>query len=329
MQVKSTAAPAGDHAVMRKIALEHIPVNRELHAFPRVVIVEIVAGCNLACIMCPEKAMTRPRGIMDLALFRRIAAQVAAADPATELWAPIMGEVFLYRDRVFDYLDAAREAGLTNVNLNTNLVLFRPEWIGRLARSRLARIVVGLDAATQETYRRIRVDANPRRKGNHARVEANIAALLEAKAAGRLPDLEVVLQFIVQEENAHEEEAFRRRWEGSGAALKIRHKLGWGTAVRADALDLASTERVIPCPWLMRTMSIHWTGQVAQCDAMWSGDEYLGDLRCETIGEVWQGELLRRRLRHLASDFDFDPCRDCGDWQCGRSESVAAAAPAP
>lgn len=307
---------------MREIALQHIPVNRELHPFPRVVIVEIVAGCNLACIMCPEKTMTRSRGIMDLGLFRRIVEEIAAADPAIELWAPIMGEVFMYRDRVFDYIDCAKDAGLTNVNVNTNLVLFRPIWMERLARSRLDRLVVGLDAVTEDTYRKIRVDANPRRKGNFARVQQNIDALLEAKAAGRLPHLEIVLQFIVQEENAHEEEAFRRRWAGSGAVLKIRHKLGWGTAVTAEALDLASEERVVPCPWLMRTMSIHWTGEVAQCDAMWSGREYVGDLNRETIREVWLGELLVRRRRHLECDFDFDPCRDCGDWQCGRSEIV-------
>jgi hypothetical protein len=55
------------------------------------------------------------------------------------------------------------------------------------------------------------------------------------------------------------------------------------------ALEPTPEERVVPCPWL------------------------------------WMGELRARRERHLRCDFDFDPCRDCGDWQCGRSEIVAPA----
>lgn len=310
---------------MRQVALESIPVNRDLLGFPRVVIVEIVAGCNLACIMCPEKDMTRPRGIMDPDLFRRLVDEIADADPRTEVWAPIMGEVFMHRDKVFTYFEYAASRGLTNVNLNTNLVLFRPEWMDQLERSRLNRLTIGLDATTEETYRRIRIDKNPRRKGNFKRVEDNVRALLAAKAAGRLRDLDIVLQFIVQEANAHEEELFKEKWAGSGAKLKIRHKLGWGTAIAAENLVLGPEERSIPCPWLMRTMSIHWTGHVAQCDAMWSGREYVGDLNRQSIREIWMGELEKRRMRHLRNDFEFEPCRDCRDWQCGLSEIIAPA----
>jgi radical SAM protein with 4Fe4S-binding SPASM domain len=70
----------------------------------------------------------------------------------------------------------------------------------------------------------------------------------------------------------------------------------------------------------MRTMSIHWTGQVAQCDAEWNGERYVGDLNKQTIREVWMDQLLQKRQRHLRNDFDMQPCRDCKDWQCGLSE---------
>ena len=299
---------------MRPVSIDSVPVNRTLYDFPRAVIVEIVAGCNLRCVMCPQARLTRPRGVMDLALFGRIADEIAAADPGTELWAPIMGEVFTQGDRVFDFIDRARFSGCRRVHLNTNLVLFREEQVARLAASPPDSLVVGLDAATRATYDRIRVG------GDFDRVERSVEALLAAKRDGALPRTEIVLQFIVQEANANEEEAFKTRWMGSGAALKIRHRLGWGTGVSAAALDIPPRMRNVPCPWLMRTMSVHWTGEVAQCDAMWDGGEYVGDLRNRTIREVWQDRLLTLRRRHLANDFEFDPCRTCSDWQCGRSE---------
>lgn len=300
---------------MKPVGIESIPVNRTLHPFPKVVIFEIVCGCNLRCVMCPQPKLTRPKGVMDLELYQRLTREVAANDPDTEVWATIMGEVFVHGDLVFDYLQfAKRQAGLKKVYLNTNLVLFRPEWIDRVAASGLDKITVGLDAATEETYNKIRVG------GDFRAVESNILALLEAKAQGRLPNLEIILQFIVQDENQHEEELFKQKWTGRGVTIKVRQKLGWGLGVEADNLAIPDRERTIPCPWLMRTMSIHWTGQVAQCDAEWNGDRYVGDLNRQTIKEVWLDQLLVKRQRHLANDFDMDPCRDCKDWQCGRAE---------
>lgn len=300
---------------MKPVVIESIPVNRVLHPFPKVVIFEIVCGCNLSCIMCPQPKMTRKKGLMDLQLYKRLTKEVAQHDAETEVWATIMGEVFVHGDRIFDYLHFAKhEAGLKKLYLNSNLVLFREEWIGRLAESGLDKITVGLDAATESTYNQVRVG------GDFQAVERNILSLLDAKSRGLLPKLEIILQFIVQDENQHEEQLFKQKWSGRGVTVKIRQKLGWGTGVPAENLAIPNHERTVPCPWLMRTMSIHWTGQVAQCDAEWNGDRYVGDLNRQTIKEVWMDQLLAKRTRHLANDFDFEPCRNCKDWQCGRAE---------
>jgi radical SAM protein with 4Fe4S-binding SPASM domain len=300
---------------MKPVGIEAVPVNRELHSFPKVVIFEIVCGCNLRCVMCPEKQLTRKKGVMSFDLFRMAVTEIANTAPDTEVWATIMGEVFLHRTRVFEYIRfAKRDAHLQKFFLNSNLVLFQEDYMDLLAESGLDKLTVGLDAATAETYNRIRVG------GDFERVEKNIEAILSAKARGQLPSLELVLQFIVQDLNGHEEELFKQKWAGRGATLKVRQQLGWGTAVDAPALKIANEDRTVPCPWLMRTMSIHWTGHVAQCDAEWNGDRYVGDLNRQTIKEVWLDQLLTTRKRHLANDFDYEPCRDCHDWQCGRSE---------
>jgi radical SAM protein with 4Fe4S-binding SPASM domain len=300
---------------MKTVGIEAVPVNRELHPFPKVVIFEIVCGCNLRCVMCPEPQLTRRKGIMDLDLYKKAVSEIAVTAPATEVWATIMGEVFVHKARVFEYLRfAKREAGLEKVYLNSNLVLFREEYLDALADCGLDKLTVGLDAATAETYNRIRVG------GDFSRVEQNIEAILAAKESGRLPNLELILQFIIQDANEHEEELFKQKWAGRGATLKVRQRLGWGTAVDAPALKIAAEERNVPCPWLMRTMSIHWTGQVAQCDAEWNGERYVGDLNHQTIQAVWLDQLLTTRKRHLVNDFDYEPCRDCHDWQCGRAE---------
>ena len=45
----------------------------------------------------------------------------------------------------------------------------------------------------------------------------------------------------------------------------------------------------------MRTMSIHWTGQVAQCDAMWDGGAYVGDLKRQSYAlKLAYGRFFRK-----------------------------------
>ena len=308
---------------MRHVSIETIPVITEHLPFPKVIIFEIMAGCNLKCIMCPESQLPRPRGRMEMALFRKIVDEIAATNPSTEVWAPIMGEVFLLGDDIFDYVRYAKDAGLKNVYLNSKLVLFEPSMIRRLGESRLDKLTVGLDAVTSTTYERIRIDKNPRHRTNFATVEKNIEALIAARNCGALGALEIVLQFIVQDENAHEEDLFKKKWQNRGVTLKIRQKLGWGTAICAENLDLPNDDgRRVPCPWLMRTMSIHNTGRVAQCDALWDGRFYAGDLNSQSVKEVWDGELRRLRQNHLDRNFEADPCCDCKDWQCGLSEII-------
>jgi len=299
---------------MRNVTIEAIPDNRTLHAFPKVIVFEIVAGCNLRCIMCPYSKMTRPKGLMSLDLYRRCVEEIAKEDPATEVWATIMGEVFTHGERVFDYVEQAKRAGLQKVFLNSNMVLFEPSMLDRLEQSGLDKLSVSLDAATRATYDEIRVG------GDFDRAERNVRFLLDAKARGRIPNVEIVVQFIVQSRNEHEEELFKQKWLGTGATLKIRHPLGWGTGVEAPHLCLPQSVRNKPCPWLMRTMSVHWTGQVVQCDAEWNGERIVGDLNRQSIRDVGLGELLQKRRRHINNDFDMEPCRNCNDWQCGLSD---------
>lgn len=81
----------------------------------------------------------------------------------------------------------------------------------------------------------------------------------------------MIIQFIVMEEIEHEVEAFQRHWLSKNAVVKVRPNLAWGTGVTAANLNLPESERTFPCPWLTRTVSIHWTGKLAQCDADFEG----------------------------------------------------------
>lgn len=283
--------------------------------FPQDIIVEANGFCNLRCIMCPYPVLKRPKGEMKFELFKKIVDEVAEGSPGSRLWLAIMGEPLLLGDRVIRMMAYAKEQGLAEVILNTNANFMTPELIPKLIDSGLDKIILSLDAISAETYDRIRIG------GNFSKVMDNIHAFLAIKSSRNLSKPELVAQFIVMDENEHETERFKEYWLSQGVIVKIRPKLGWGHGVRAENLEALREEvpRDFACPWLTRTVSIHWDGTFSQCDADHEGTYSPGNLRTQTIKEVWDGELAQRRQRHWNLDFDFDPCRDCNDWLAGRS----------
>ena len=38
-----------------------------------------------------------------------------------------------------------------------------------------------------------------------------------------------------------------------------------------------------------------------------------------TIKEIWETELAERREKHWNNDFSHELCKECKDWQAGRS----------
>ena len=288
------------------------------YTYPTVVIIETINKCNLNCVMCPQDKMTRPTGSMQEHIYHKIIDDVAIHSPHdTQIWLAIMGEVLLLKNKAIDYIRYAVDSGIRDVNLNTNLVVADEQLCKDLVSTGLNKIIVGMDAASEETYRKVRVG------GDFTRLLDNINFLIQAKeeAKSNIPD--IVLQFIVQDENEHEVELFKELFSKKPVSLKIRPKLGWGgEGVDAPDLSIEGNERDYPCPWLNRTMSIHVTGQVAQCDAAWNGKYYHGDINFQSIAEIWNGRLAKIRERHWQKDFDFEPCKTCDDWQCGLSDWI-------
>lgn len=293
------------------------------HDFPTDILVETSAHCNLACTMCPQDQLTRPKGRMTAELWRKIVDEVAAESPTTTIWPALMGEPLLQAPEIFRWYRYAKDQGVGRIAVNSNLNLLRPEHVEPLVMSGIDQVVVGLDASTPETYATVRVN------GDFETVRRNVTQLVETRERLGMKTPGVVLQFIVMDENETEEEAFVSYWQGTGLPLdlKIKPRTGWGGAVDVwtGMLDGRQPDRM-PCTWLLRQMTILWDGQVPQCDGDWNGKTNFGNVGTHSITEIWNGPLARIRKRHFDGDYGFDPCRQCEDWSAGLSRTVRCGA---
>ena len=279
------------------------------YSFPLLIIVEPTNICNLSCIMCPSSIQSRERGVMSFETWKKIVDEVSEKSPESTIWPAIMGESLTVGGPFLEMLEYSYKKGV-KVILNTNAVLFNNELIDKILSFNLQEIIVGIDAAKPETYNRIR------RGGDFKGVVNNVLELLKRNKG----KTRITVQLIEQEANSSEIEDFKGFWLAKGAVVKIRPRLGWGVGVESPNLILGQDERIGSCPWLIRTVSIHWNGKVVQCDADWDQKCVAGDLSVSTLEEIWNGELAKRRQKHRDNDFEFEPCKDCNDWQAGLSD---------
>lgn len=285
--------------------------------FPRKFAVEICADCNLRCTMCHHPQMRRAKGVMPMALWSRLAGQVAAIAPRTECWFSFCGEPLLEPELLVNMLRHGKSLGLASLNVNTNGLLLTEPVAVSLLESGADLIVIGIDGFTKATYEAARVGSD--RDVVYANVE-RLLALRRKQVDG--PEIQV--QFIAMADNAHEMQPFCDYWLQRGATLKVRNQLSWGGKFQT-LLAVPAADR-IPCPWALTMMHVFWDGRVPRCPGDTEGEEGVGNAWDEPLSELW-ARLGGYRELHLQHRFDELPprCLACTDWMTGAAQRIRPA----
>ena len=310
---------------MYKFTYEEVKKNIEKHLkrvkvdgnlpFPNTVLLDTCPFCNLHCSFCPHDRTTRPKAFMDWQLYKKIIDEIAEKNPYVHVYMVFSGEGLIMKD-LPERIKYAKEKGLKRVILNTNSVLMTKEWAERLVKAGLDVLYPAVDGITQETYGKIRIG------GDLKKAIQGVLNYREALQKYGRSDQKMYVQFVETEENVHEEEELIRFWHEKGIPVKLRPQTSWGGKVRADHLKLFP-ER-LPCYWALTTMVIINNGDVSLCAVDIDCEYNKGNVRKESIENVWNGELKEFRELHLKGMWDKLPelCRNCRDWQAAYADYV-------
>lgn len=289
--------------------------------FPVVILIDNCNACNLRCSMCDHKNMKKYRKVqlMDMSLYKKLIDEIAIKNPTARVWEIFFGEPFMCRDMA-KRIGYAKEKGLKDVVLNSNGVMMSEKRARAVIEAGLDAMCVGIDAATAETYSKIRVG------GNFGRAVENVLKYRDLLNKYGNDSQKLFVQFVVSDINECEVESFKSFWKERGVNVKIRPKVSWAGLV--DATNLSENEQVLrePCYWLMRTINICADGLVALCSVDVHCRVKCGDVNTQTIKEVWQGRLKQYRRMHREERFHElpDMCRGCADWQSAYADFVLA-----
>ncbi len=165
--------------------------------YPLIAQVEPTNFCNLSCPLCLTTSVTpsRLRSIMPFETFKKLIDEVGDYLLLIVLWN--WGEPFLNPD-IFRMIKYAKSKNII-IHCSTNgNVRFNEKMTEELLDSGLDTLIVAVDGATEETYRKYR------KGGSLQKVLTNIRTIVNAKKRKGIETPRLNLRFVVMRQNERE-----------------------------------------------------------------------------------------------------------------------------
>ncbi len=287
-----------------KLTRDYLLRKTEISAYPSVLGIETTGRCNLDCIMCPRREMTRQTGDMDISLFERIIDDISGR--VEFVWLQDYGEPLLNKN-IFRMIEYAKKRGLST-GISTNATALTGEAAENILASGLDYIIFAFDGATRETYEKIRKGAD------YTVVKQNINRFIGKKMKYNAR-IFTVIQCIYMEETEKEINDFIRTWNIKGVdGTRIRQLTYSGNRGK-----FKNTLHGRPCYWLWSDPHIKWDGTVVPCCQDVNAVYPLGSITNESLSALWNSEgMVRLREKHISGKQNEIPlCKDCNMYQPG------------
>ncbi len=267
--------------------------------------VETTSLCQLDCIRCPRREMTRGHGSMTVEQFGVIMEKLGGC--AYKLWMHLFGDPLL-TPGLPEMIGLAKAAGIDNVGMSTNALALSPETGRALCRAGVDTLILSLDATTQDVYNIVRAG------GKLDKAVENCERLLMLPERKSIRNL--VIQFIEMPENKHQAADFIKRWSGKGARVHIKKMDSWASHFE-DVLDKDSPQKDRqPCDKLWTTLSIDWHGDATICCRDFDLKTKIGNIFTDPVESIWNGPEIRAIRRSMVQN-DYGSlalCGPCPEW---------------
>ena len=264
--------------------------------WPDIIQIESTNLCNAKCVFCPRDEMHRRQGVMDFDLYRKVVDEAATLG-ITHVREHNYGEPFLDKQLV-EKVRYAKSKGIAEVGMISNGSLITEEIARGMIDAGLDAINISVDAAGKEVFESTRIHLN------YDNVIDNIRTLVRLRNESKRTHPKLILSFVRQD-NSADEQAFIAEWSKVADKIHITDLHNW-----AGTLNAKSNVQ-FPCYRLWLTFTVLWDGRVSMCCADFDGRHIFGDLRTQTIADVWNSPLYRAARREHLESGGPGICRTC------------------
>ncbi|MFB2833815.1 radical SAM/SPASM domain-containing protein [Floridanema evergladense] len=271
---------------------------------------EITAACDSRCIHCPRLDMDRPMRPMNFDLFKKL------IDEAAEMKIPYLcpngyGEI-LTIPNLGDYLEyiSSKEYKF-KVIINTNAHRLFEDKIELFIKHKIHLLNICIDGATAETAQSIRIGLKT------PQIEENIHNVMAIRKQRHLNFPQIRVAMVIIPQNEHEVEQFSQKWKG------VVDFVGFsGFSNRLGSLNNKFNvgefgNNTPACVLPFKDMNIWADGRAVLCCEDWNQENVVGDLKTQSLKEIWHGPELTeaRRLHIQGQGAQLEICKNCNLWR--------------
>lgn len=282
--------------------------------FPNRITIELTNRCNVSCTFCHRNKFPMKLGDMEEELFYKIVDEAALHLPVT-LVVFLRGESLLY-PKLISFIKYAKEKGLGPIQLASNGLRLNQDMAEALLESEVDFISFSLDTIDKEIYEKSRLT------GDLDKSMKNVAYFgkrcRERKEQGKFaPTLQV--STIDLDIYRPRQKEFVEYWKQYVDVVRVYYEhdeKGHLVNPKVQEELILNSERK-PCRKVFTDMIIYWDGQIALCCYDWNEQLDFGDIRKNSLQEIWNGEKYERiRRMHLNNAIEDDVlCKDCHHWK--------------
>ncbi len=284
---------------------------------PLGLICETVNICNSDCVFCPYGIQTRKFGTMDPELFTEVCRQYVAMGGGRMSLTPVVGDVLLDKELAGRIEMLRRYGHAIQPSVTTNLYALdrhSDEVISELLET-MIRMNVSVYGITQEENEAIIRRKHFKKLPEQAK---RLAELWErsSRRCSMWVSFRNLYEYPFETLREYVAENFGHgEWFTGGATARY---FNWGGAMSGslpgDAQFLPASENQHTCTMLPFAMQVYWDGRVSACcccDYDAGKDLALGDVRQQTLTEIYNSEANRQLWADQESGKMQGICRNC------------------
>ncbi len=283
-------------------------IKQRYLTFPKRVQIETTSYCNAKCVMCPQSIMPRRNQHMQEELFEKIINELSVyRDKLKVLSLHFLGEP-LMDPMIFERIRQAKDAGIMEVQFNTNAQLLDEEKAESLLKSGIDTVTLSLGGLEPETQ-------EDRRVGTRlSTVEKNIDYFIRLAKNNEISKKKprFIIYTIKQFSGDRAWQPVVRKYKRIVDSIVVVNQNNWGGRIINTERERNLTSCRIPCPLIFSTMTINVNGKVNLCCLDYADKEVMGDLHEIGIYDVWNGKMEQYRTMHMKNQSEAIPlCKEC------------------
>ncbi len=299
------------------------PLAKTLEEWPGALLIDITNRCNAKCVWCPNPDLTHV-GAMDMDVYRKIIDDYGSRGGVVTFGTfgePLMDKHM--KERI-EYLK--RYPKIHKIEVLTNGFFLNDKMVPLLVEHGVG-VDISLDELDKQTFEDVK-------KMSFDVVRDNIVNFLEinSKASRPVPvNIRIKTLKTVEETLAQELFKIIASHDCSVVLNSIDDNIisNWAGKLDKEAFikeyEISSPDKtrythkrfnqtnVAPCTQLWKWMVVYWDGKVVLCCADMFSRSIVGDLKLNSITEIWNGPDLKKLRGQMVNRkrFEVPICQDC------------------